>query len=71
MFSVQPSMKARSYRRKAAMCDSYAACARSSAAHEQLLHMREGYLSLAANADRLDGLPPMPPASAAALAVAA
>jgi hypothetical protein len=71
MLGVQHSLKADSYRRKAAMCESYAACARSDTDREQLLRMREGCLALAANEDRLDGLPPTPPAKAQALPVRA
>lgn len=71
MFGVQHSLKAGAYRRKAAMCASYAACARSDADRDRLLRMREGCLALAANEDWLDGLPPLPPAKAQALPVRA
>jgi len=64
-------MKAQAYRRKAATCEPYAACARSGADREQLLHMRDGCLALAANEDWLDGLPPTPPAKALALPIPA
>ena len=67
MLGVSHALKARTYRRKAAMCDSYATCARSEDDREQLLRMREGLLARAANEDRLDSLPPTPPAKALAL----
>jgi hypothetical protein len=63
----QHSLKAQAYRRKAAMCGDYAVCARSSADRMQWLRMRDGWLSRAANEDRLDGLPPTPPAQALAV----
>ena len=64
MLGVQHSLKAKAYRRKAAMCDTYAMSARSSDDRAQLLRMRESLLALAANEDWLDGLPPTPPAEA-------
>jgi hypothetical protein len=67
MLSVPHSLKAEVYRRKAAMCDSYADCARSYDDREQLLRMRDNWLARAANEDWLDGLPPAPPAKALAL----
>jgi hypothetical protein len=71
MLGVQHSLKAEAYRRKAATCDSYAACAQSGDDRSQLLRMRDSWLSRAANEDRLDGLPPTPPAKALALPVRA
>ena len=64
MLGVQHSLKAKAYRRKAAMCDSYAACAQSGGDRKQLLSMRDGLLARAANEDWLDDLPPTPPAKA-------
>jgi len=71
MLGVQHSLKAGAYRRKAAMCGSYADYARSSGDREQLLRMRDSCLALAANEDWLDDLPPTPPAMALALPVPA
>ena len=71
MLGAQHSWKAGAYRRKAAMCESYADCARSDADRDQLVHMRDAWLALAANEDWLDGLPPTPPGKALALSVAA
>jgi hypothetical protein len=71
MHSVQHPLKADVYRRKAAMCESHAACARSDADREQLLRMRQSCLALASAEDWLDGLPPTPPATARALPVPA
>jgi hypothetical protein len=71
VLGVLHSVKAQAYRRKAATCQSYAACAQSGADRERLLRMRDGCLRLAANQDRLDGLPPIPPVAALALAVPA
>ena len=71
MLDIQHSAKAVAYRRRAAMCASYAACARSAADRARLLRMRDSCLTLAANEDWLDGLPPSPPAGAVALAVPA
>jgi len=67
MLQTQRSLKAQGYRRKAAMCDGYAACARSGADRVQLLRMRDAWLARAANEDWLDGLPPTPPAKALAV----
>jgi hypothetical protein len=63
------SEKASAYRRKAAMCGTLAGCAQSAADHKQLLRMRVAWLARAANEELLDGLPPLPPAKAMALAV--
>ena len=60
--------KAQIYRRKAQTCAALAACARSTAEREPLLRVREALLSRAANEDRLEGLPPLPPANSNALA---
>lgn len=67
MLGVQHALKAETYRRKAAMCGSYAICARSDGDREQLMRMRESLLARAVNEDRLDDLPPTPPAKALAL----
>ena len=71
MLGVKHAVKAQAYRRKAAMCECYAAHARSGADRKQWLRMRDGCLARAANEDRLDGLPPTPPAKALALPVPA
>jgi len=67
MLGVSHALKAKTYRRKAAMCDSYATSARSDGDRAQLLRMRDSLLARAVNEDRLDGLPPTPPAKALAL----
>lgn len=69
MPNISQSAKALVFRRKAAMCRGYAACARSDADRSQLLRMRDEWLALAANQDWLDGLPPTPPADAIAVAI--
>jgi hypothetical protein len=69
MLGVSHALKAKVYRRKAAMCDTYATSARSNGDREQLLRMRANWLALASNEDLLDGLPPTPPAKALALPV--
>jgi len=61
------SPKASGLRRKAQACDALASCARSRDDREQLLRMRDTNLALAAREDRLDGLPPLPPAQTVAL----
>ncbi len=70
MLRVSHAFNARQYRRKAAMCESYAACAQSVDDREQLLRMRDGCLARAEKEDWLGGLPP-PPAQALALPVPA
>lgn len=69
MPKISQSAKAVVFRRKAAMCTGYAACARSHADRSRLLRMRDEWLALAATEDWLDGLPPTPPASAIAVAI--
>ncbi len=64
------SAKATAFRRKADVLGRLAACAQSISDHDQLLRMQDGCLALAANEDRLDDLPPLPPARAAALPTA-
>jgi hypothetical protein len=59
--------KAQTYRRKAQTCGQLADCARSESERDPLLRMRDALLSRAANEDRLDGLPPLPPANSNAL----
>ena len=71
MLGDHHSLKAESYRRKAAMCRSYAEWARSSDDRDQLVRMRDNCLALAANEDRLGGLPPTAPAKALAIPVLA
>jgi hypothetical protein len=61
------SAKAFAYRHRADVLGRLAACAQSISDHDQLLRMQEGCLALAANEERLDGLPPLPPARAMAL----
>ena len=70
MLPTQNSSKAPAYRRNAHPCENLAAHARSGADSEQLLGMRDSWLSRAANADWLDGAPPMPPANSNALMTA-
>jgi hypothetical protein len=64
MAKPQRSLKADVFRRKAASCVSFLAGARSGADRAQLVRMRDTWLALAAQEDRLDGLPPTPPALA-------
>jgi len=71
MLGVQHSLKATAYRRKSAICEHYATCARSGYDRDQLIRMRDSWLALATNEDWLDGLPPTPPAKALALPTAA
>ena len=71
MLGVQHALKAEAFRRKAAMCDSYADCAQSGDDRGQLLRMRDSWLARAGNEDRLDGMPPPSPARALALPVRA
>ena len=59
--------KAQTYRRKAQTCGQLADWARSESERDPLLRMRDALLSRAANEDRLDGLPPLPPANSNAL----
>jgi hypothetical protein len=61
------SAKASAFRRKAEVLGRLAACAQSAVDHDQLLRMQNGCLTLAAQEDTLDGLPPLPPARAAAI----
>jgi hypothetical protein len=61
------SAKASAYRRKALTLGKLAACAQSIPDHQRLLRMRDSCVALAANEDRLDDLPPLPPARALAL----
>lgn len=65
----QHSAKASLYRRKALTLGKLADCAQSTSDHEQLLRMRDSCVALAANEDRLDDPPPLPPARAVALPV--
>jgi hypothetical protein len=69
MLETRKPFKAQAYRRKASTCDSLAGCARTTIDRDQLQHMRDAWLSRAANQDWLDGLPPQPPEGANALAV--
>jgi len=71
MLGVTQLLKAKTYRRTAAICDAYAICARSNGDRDQLTRMRDVWLALAANENWLDGLPPASPAKALALPVAA
>jgi hypothetical protein len=59
--------KASAYRRKAQTLGKLADCAQSISDHQRLLRMRDSCVALAANEDRLDDLPPLPPARALAL----
>jgi hypothetical protein len=69
MLGVRHSVNAQAYRRKAARCESYAACAQSGADRAQLLRMRDDWIARAENEDWLAGLPPPPPAKALALPI--
>ena len=60
--------KSQTYRRKAQTCDALAACARSAADREPLLRLRDALLARAAKEEWQDGLPPLPPVNANALA---
>jgi hypothetical protein len=62
------SSKAESDRRRAKSCEGLAACALSADDRDRRSRFRDSYLSLAANEERLGGLPPIPAAQAAALA---
>jgi len=70
MLQTPASSKAPAYRRKAHLCENLAVHARSGADSEQLLEMRDAWLSRAANEDWLDGAPPVPPANSNALMTA-
>jgi hypothetical protein len=61
--------KAMQFRGHAAACCLFAANARSTADRELLLHMQRSLLERACREDGIDGLPPIPPGRAAALAV--
>jgi hypothetical protein len=61
-------LSADAYRHKAHVCEALAAHARSSDDMARLLRMRDACVALAANKDRLNELPPLPPASSNALA---
>jgi hypothetical protein len=67
--SIGPLSKVSTHRRHAATCGLFAANARSAADRELLLRMQRSLLDRARHDDWLDGLPPMPPARPAALAV--
>jgi hypothetical protein len=57
------------HRRQAATCGRFAATARSAADRELLLRLQRSLLSQARYEEWVDGLPPLPPARATALAV--
>jgi len=65
--SQSHSSKAQGYRRKAKSCDGLIAYALSADDQSRLLRVRDSYLSLAANEEWLDDLPPTPPAHTAAM----
>ena len=61
--------KAMQYRGHAAACRLFAANAGAAADRDLLLHMQRSLLERAFHEDSIDGLPPIPPARSAALAV--
>ena len=61
------SAKASAYRRKALTLGKLADYAQSIPDHDRLLRMRDSCVALAANEDRLNDLPPLPPARALAV----
>ena len=63
------SSKSATYRRKASTCRALADCATSAPDRNQLLSMSRSWLGRAVSEDWRDGLPPLPPVSASALAV--
>lgn len=65
--SHSDSSKAQSYRRKAKSCEGLVAYALSADDRNRLLRIRDTYLTLAVNEEWLGGLPPTPPAHAAAM----
>jgi hypothetical protein len=69
MLETHTPFKAQAYRHKASTCDRLAGCARTATERRQLQRMRDGWLSRAANEDRVNGFPPGPPANSNALAV--
>lgn len=63
------SSKSAEYRRKASTCRALADCATSAPDRDQLLSMSRSWLGRAVSEDWRDGLPPLPPVRASALAV--
>jgi hypothetical protein len=57
------------YRREAATCGTFADFARSPGDRELLRRMQRSRNALAANQERLDELPPLPPVNSRALSV--